>query len=1078
MPTKDQKTQEAIDSLKNPNFSPNVANADQPLVSDSDVPGPDFTNATNDINKSGRVKLGQYLSDTTKKNIYSISTASDQSPIDGRLHARGNSLTPMQSQQESFAGNVKDGTLDYSGLGVKNAKSTTGENRQVTFFTKDQIDAVLSKTAANENLLGGNLLSTVPREGILELPQDQSEAEQPGLKILREIQEQLKEANMYTSNEGMPFIRNVGGTSEEEVTRGLFTVQRTLGFFDPNAQPVTKSDMLVMASAIMARAAGDSDVADSILRDGDPEYSKSFVEMLAGIINVTANAGVPIDNSTLQIGENLIPGLDPRAGAGQNAFLKSLRGTEGGNNVESATQMNYSSTQFESSMFLMTVQSMLLLVGLAFAMELIIIGIGKLVSVLKGELTAEEKKKHFGQRKSESLQSSLVDILVGYLGVSLPDTKANFHDAFIKGLPQAIGLSGITIEDFTDIVSSLTRLLEVYGELISAQGYYATFFRSILKSGNDIIAATAAIGKITSFGDGPGAVLGAINSITGSKLWSFVVHCANLGDIILSAVSENNGGMSAIAFPKNDAAGNELISEMYPRSTISDDGTEFSLENSWNSFRNQHTRWGVNQKGGSYSWAVGQPMATSLHTFVASQKFLPNVISPTDLSPIPGIRDFAPSPENVEMIENMIESEYMPFYMHDLRTSEVISMPAFITEFGETFVPKYNDYKGVGRQDAVKIYGGTDRQVTFGFMLVSYSKEDHDVMWWNINKLIAMCYPQYSKGRIRDNGSQKFIQPFSQVQAASPLIRLRLGDVFKSNYSKFGLARLFGVNSDVVDNKDKNSTLAQLQIDKQKAMTSERAKIRKNFENAKANFGLVGPGLSSFSQGDKIILSIPTYVQAEDQSDRVFTDPYIASVVNSPVGSDPKRIFFTIADAEGVEGDDTLYSADLNAVLDYAPGEYLTKINSSDAVKNLNNQIKDLKKNFPNNSLFEENSIVRSFESTRGRGVAGVITNLGLDYGMGNYPWSIDPGSKAPMIVKISLGFAPITDLPLGLDYDGNIRNPSHPVGKLGGSFGDVYSDIAENETGQSVPSSYRGNISNRGEFETTMKNNLGIAEE
>ena len=43
------------------------------------------------------------------------------------------------------------------------------------------------------------------------------------------------------------------------------------------------------------------------------------------------------------------------------------------------------------------------------------------------------------------------------------------------------------------------------------------------------------------------------------------------------------------------------------------------------------------------------------------------------------------------------------------------------------------------------------------------------------------------------SGDQKFIQPFSQIPTASPMIRLRVGDVIKSNYSKFGLARLFGL---------------------------------------------------------------------------------------------------------------------------------------------------------------------------------------------------------------------------------------------------------------------------------------------
>ena len=50
-----------------------------------------------------------------------------------------------------------------------------------------------------------------------------------------------------------------------------------------------------------------------------------------------------------------------------------------------------------------------------------------------------------------------------------------------------------------------------------------------------------------------------------------------------------------------------------------------------------------------------------------------------------------------------------------------------------------------------------------------------------------------------ETGAEKtyeFIQPFSQVMGATPLIRLRVGDVIKSNYSKFNLARMFGIGDE------------------------------------------------------------------------------------------------------------------------------------------------------------------------------------------------------------------------------------------------------------------------------------------
>jgi hypothetical protein len=48
------------------------------------------------------------------------------------------------------------------------------------------------------------------------------------------------------------------------------------------------------------------------------------------------------------------------------------------------------------------------------------------------------------------------------------------------------------------------------------------------------------------------------------------------------------------------------------------------------------------------------------------------------------------------------------------------------------------------------------------------------------------------------------------------------------------------------------------------------------------------------------------------------------------------------------------------------------------------------------------------------------------------------PGSNAPRGVKISLGFAPIHDIPPGLDYEGIMRAPVYDVGSINNNmFGD-----------------------------------------
>lgn len=150
----------------------------------------------------------------------------------------------------------------------------------------------------------------------------------------------------------------------------------------------------------------------------------------------------------------------------------------------------------------------------------------------------------------------------------------------------------------------------------------------------------------------------------------------------------------------------------------------------------------------------------------------------------------------VKIVEDKLDAEYVPFYFHDLRTNEIISFHAFLDSLQDSFSAKYSSFKSYGRSDAAKMYTGTDRTVSLSFSVVATSRDDFDEMWYKLNRLIACVYPKYTPGTLVQSGDIKFEQPFSQVIGATPLMRLRVGDVVKSNYSRFNLARFFGVGSE------------------------------------------------------------------------------------------------------------------------------------------------------------------------------------------------------------------------------------------------------------------------------------------
>ena len=154
----------------------------------------------------------------------------------------------------------------------------------------------------------------------------------------------------------------------------------------------------------------------------------------------------------------------------------------------------------------------------------------------------------------------------------------------------------------------------------------------------------------------------------------------------------------------------------------------------------------------------------------------------------------------VKLIEDRLDAEYVPFYFHDLRTNEIVAFHAFLETLTDSYNVNYNTYKSYGRADPIRTYGDTSRSLTVSFNVIATSRDDFDEMWFKINKLITSLYPKYTAGqRVLTDNDVKFEQPFSQVIGATPLMRLRIGDVVKSNYSRFNLSRIFGIGNEGTD---------------------------------------------------------------------------------------------------------------------------------------------------------------------------------------------------------------------------------------------------------------------------------------
>jgi len=358
-----------------------------------------------------------------------------------------------------------------------------------------------------------------------------------------------------------------------------------------------------------------------------------------------------------------------------------------------------------------------------------------------------------------------------------------------------------------------------FSKLQDSPGYYNTILRNLVKSltyevGQSLFAAAVPPGVIDGLA-GPldsnsgatirpaglsqdigGNLFKAFSRISQSRIVAFMNVLANLGDLQISL--RDQAGMLE--------AGGRVTSLDAQISDVSGEGAKEIVNPSALIRRNRLSSAAQQKLGFANLGPLAWGSSTTPSVFILPRSIIQaandldgsGTTLETRFSSDPSIRIQTDersriAPEVVQEIEDNLEASYVPFYFHDLRTNEIISFHAFLTEMSDGFTAEYSETSGYGRVGKIFTYKNTDRSISMGFMVVATSDADFQRMWWKINKLVTTVYPQYTAGRTIEYQGEKFIQPFSQLPSASPLVRIRLGDVWKSNYSKFALARLFGL---------------------------------------------------------------------------------------------------------------------------------------------------------------------------------------------------------------------------------------------------------------------------------------------
>ena len=721
----------------------------------------------------------------------------------------------------------------------------------------------------------------------------------------------------------------------------------------------------------------------------------------------------------------------------------------------------------------------LLAVALVLALALVIVSLVALFALLGGGGGGKIKYKDNLGRKPYGAASidansgdytSVTGILSAILSgkfnfwrmIGMTSTKTDLLKALPTGALAFFGSYG----DIVTLGSMPGAVADAAINSAQSPGYYAVMARSINRSFLKIGDAFSALGNAFSSGlvAGIKALLGIIDVFRNSQFIRALNVFSQLGDrLIIEYLT--------------------VAPELREDTNSSGAGKRFKsrIDNNHNSDAASKSRLSVTENDRAFKGVSPLTLAWTAHrapdlfvipqnlvaAFSADKKsFAPPSLLPTaPVSNDSGIRNGgiyqAVSDESSrittevrEKFEDSLEAEYVPFYFHDVRTNEIVSFHAFLASLSDGLTASYDSTDAFGRVEPIKTYKGTQRRVGFSFYIVATSPKDFDSMWLKINKLTTLMYPQFSEGRQLNDPTGKYIlqAPFSQTMQASPLVRLRIGDLIKSNFSRFNLARLFGYTykDSKFDGKDLKGPAPP--IENQENILKLAFKAGNTFTTSAA----LGPiyasaegSLISTGQSDDEIdpeLSLPNGFVLEFVKEQTES---LAGIGDFSVGAICKVIEASADDKKEMLANPSRveigqYSGDI------AKKKILGKTFSI-SHSALNMTASTRKKVFPTvaseySSAAEKfmdpktgNAIAKSFRSVGGKGLAGFIESMEFDW-YDKTTWEIGygistptpaHGRRAPKMCKVTISFSPIHDVTPGLDHLGSNRAPVYPVGPL-----------------------------------------------
>lgn len=739
-----------------------------------------------DLDAEGIGLLGDYLSYIIEEanNDFKIAPGNERAAPSGR--GEDLVLAEEQGAEDVF---VRQGSPEYSEF---SSKSNSGRLENSDINLKDIVD----KTGKESN--AHRLLKSIPGTSLDKTGKTDAKRNNPtNNKIIKASSQMLLNSNRFANVTNSQAFNDRNTSNEEfdsiENKAGTISLQNIYSEFDVNAKNTSFDNLKQIASSLILKASGfdtgDTPGNSAIIEELEQEIKKGEASNSilndSGFFNKFVNDLRAKNAKGFPEGEQ---GNSYRDGRGDLVILDP----EAKNSKSHGTLFNNVMRFSSSNSKMLRIQTSLVVTGLVKSINDLIDSILPIIEFKNEKLKLDTESPKVVQKDAAYIGRGPLK-----LGEHLPNLNNNLH--YIKILVLVD-----TIYPYKNCVEAGLKVLfgkenkdpekvKKYSHISQAPGFWLSVASSALKSASNIFDATE---DILSEDFDSGSVQDIIKLFGNSSLIKFANVAATIGDIFL----QSTGGRENIDSIKN-------ISRIYDVDDLPDGPATRVMKS--------RSKGGDNEL--SLAWKQGSVPSmyllpsniinavVDLNTLVIGQNPIngmlgSGLVKETFIDPFFN-KSYNRIPNHVvKQLEDKLDAEYVPFYLQDLRTNEIISFHAFLDTLTDSINPNFTSVDGYGRLDSVKIYNKTTRTVTVSFKLIATSKEDYNEMWYKINKLTTLLYPQWTQGSVVSNQfdtlfpiTSTFVQPFSQVLGATPLVRLRVGDVIKSNYSRFNLARVFGI---------------------------------------------------------------------------------------------------------------------------------------------------------------------------------------------------------------------------------------------------------------------------------------------